>query len=380
MAKKSTLNMSQTGGGSAAELPYETMTQMVWRRFKKHRLAMWSSLILVILIGMAFIVPLVAPMVGASPDAIDLYQRYAGMSWAHPFGTDELGRDVFLRLMYGGRISLTVAVISALAAAIIGITVGVIAGYFGGLIDALLMRFTDSMLSIPVLPLMIVFSALPLTQVGEGIGSAKSVGMVGAAIFMLVAIGVFLADRHAGLMTALLAAVPAALIVCGFQFLLSMLLRNEAYSSGTAASVLQLILIVVFFSWMTVARLVRAAALQIKELDFVAAAKAFGAPHRQIIFRHIIPNAMAPIIVAATLEVGGVILYESVLSFLGLGVKPPTASWGNMLKNALDYLQDSPGLAFWPGLFILITVVCFNFFGDGLRDALDPHHVTDRSE
>jgi len=168
------------------------------------------------------------------------------------------------------------------------------------------------------------------------------------------------------------------LAAAGFGLPLSallLMLQSDALGTGTMVSVVQLIIIVVFFSWMTVARLVRAAALQIKELDFVAASKAFGGKHRHVITQHIIPNAMAPIIVAATLEVGSVILYESVLSFLGLGVKPPTASWGNMLRNALDYLQDSPLLAFWPGLFILIAVVCFNFFGDGLRDALDPHHV-----
>ena len=369
---QNTLNLSQT---TAAEAESETFYQLVWRRFRKHRLAVWSSISLIALIGVAYGVPMLAPLFGGDPTFIDLSNRYAGMSLAHPFGTDELGRDVFLRLMYGGRISLTVGLISAVAAAVIGTTIGVIAGYFGGLVDAVLMRFTDAMLSVPVLPLMIVFAALDLQKIAAHGGTWAAVGVICGMLFMLVSAGIFFADRRAGMTAIYGTGILAAL---GFGLPLSGLLlglQSDTLGSGTMVSVVQLIIIVVFFSWMTVARLVRAAALQIKELDFVAASQAFGAPHKHVIIQHIIPNSMAPIIVAATLEVGGVILYESVLSFLGLGVKPPTASWGNMLRNALDYLQDSPLLAFWPGLFILIAVVCFNFFGDGLRDALDPHHV-----
>ncbi|MEE2835954.1 MAG: ABC transporter permease [Myxococcota bacterium] len=371
---QATLNMSQTEQKDAPP-EFETFYQLVWRRFKKHRLAVYSSIGLIILLLMAYGVPLLAPLFGANPDTIDLYNRYGGMSLEHPFGSDELGRDVFLRLMYGGRISLTVGLISAVAAAVIGTTIGVIAGYFGGLVDAILMRFTDAMLSIPVLPLMIVFAALDLQKIASAGGTWAAVAAVCATLFVIVSAGVFFADRRAGVVgiygTGLLAALGFGLPLSA----LLLMLQSDTLGTGTMVSVVQLIIIVVFFSWMTVARLVRAAALQIKELDFVAASQAFGGKHRHVITQHIIPNAMAPIIVAATLEVGSVILYESVLSFLGLGVKPPTASWGNMLRNALDYLQDSPLLAFWPGVFILIAVVCFNFFGDGLRDALDPHHV-----
>lgn len=371
---ESSLNMSQTGAeGSAPD--YETFWQMVWRRFRQHRLAVWSSVGLLILIGLAFGVPLIAPFFGGDPDFIDMTIKYEGMSAAHPFGTDELGRDVFLRLMYGGRISLTVGLTSALAASLIGTTVGVIAGYFGGLVDAALMRFTDAMLSIPVLPLMIVFAALDLREIVRGQGIWMALATLTVMVMLLVTVGTWLSDRTAPTSTYILSGLVAGLAGGLPMAGLLMFLGSDLGGGGTTASVVQLIIIVVLFSWMTVARLVRAATLQIRELDFVAAAKAFGAKPQEIIFRHIVPNAMAPIIVAATLQVGSIILYESVLSFLGLGVKPPTASWGNMLKNALDYMTESPLLAFWPGLLILIAVVCFNFFGDGLRDALDPHHV-----
>ncbi|MDP7037588.1 MAG: ABC transporter permease [Myxococcota bacterium] len=353
----------------------ESLKAMVWRRFKKHRLAFWSLGGLGFLLLLCYGIPLIAPLMGWDPDFIDLYARYEGMSLKHPFGTDELGRDVFLRLMYGGRISLTVGLISALTAALIGTTIGVIAGYFGGWIDSILMRFTDAMLSVPVLPLMIVFAALDLRKISQAEGTWNVLGIIAALIFVMVCLGQFISNKRAQilptLLTALLSALACALPLAG----LIKLLGSEQLASGTMASVVQLIIIVVFFSWMTVARLVRASALQIREMEYIDAARMLGAPSKHIITTHIIPNAMAPIIVAATLEVGGVVLYESVLSFLGLGVKPPTASWGNMLRNALDYLQDSPLLAFWPGVFILVAVVCVNFFGDGLRDALDPHEV-----
>ena len=296
------MNWSQTSGAASEEVPFETLSQMVWRRFRKHRLAVWSSLGLVALLLASYGIPLIAPLVGANPDTINLYERYAGMSWAHPFGTDELGRDVFLRLMYGGRISLTVGLISAVAAAVIGTTIGVIAGYFGGLVDALLMRFTDAMLSIPVLPLMIVFAALDLQKIAASSGVWSAVGVGCGILFIIVSAGIFFADRRAGLISIF---VTGGLAAVGFGLPMSgllVMLQSDALSSGTMASVVQLIIIVVFFSWMTVARLVRAAALQIRELDFVASAKAFGGKHRHIITKHIIPNAMAPIIVAATLE------------------------------------------------------------------------------
>ena len=295
----------------------ESFSQLVWRRFKKHKLALYSVFILLFLTLLALSAGLIQSFLGVSHDvaALELVDRSGG--WPYLLGTNELGQDVFTRLLYGGRISLSVGIIAAFASAVIGSVIGLLAGYYGGYLDSFLMRFTDAMLSVPVLPLMIVFSAIDLEAL---FGASK-------------------------------------------------------WTGGNFSSVIKLILIIVFFGWMTVARLARAAALQLKNLEFVTAARSLGAGDIRILLVHILPNALAPIIVAATLEVGENILYEAALSFLGLGVQPPVSSWGNMLNNAVDYIKTDPSLAFWPGFFILVTVSCFNFFGDGLRDALDPHQV-----
>ena len=295
----------------------ESFSELVWKRFRKHKLALYSSVVLLILCLLSLSAGLIESFLGVSHDManLELVNRSAG--WPYLMGTNELGQDVFTRLLFGGRISLAVGVISAITSAIIGAIIGLLAGYYGGYLDSFLMRFTDAMLSIPVLPLMIVFSAIDL----------------------------------------------------------EMLFGASKLTSGNFASVVKLILIIVFFGWMTVARLARAAAMQLKNLDFVTAARSLGAGDVRLLLVHILPNSLAPIIVAATLEVGGNILYEASLSFLGLGVQPPVSSWGNMLNNAVDYIKTDPSLAFWPGFFILVTVSCFNFFGDGMRDALDPHQV-----
>ena len=239
-------------------------------------------------------------------------------------GTDHIGRDMFARLLYGAQVSLSVGLISVLMSAFIGTVIGALAGYFGGALDSFLMRFTDAMLALPTLPLMILLAAIDLGRV--------------------------------------------------LPFL------PQAFLEGNYASTIKLIIIVVFFSWMTVARLVRGSTLSLREMEFVVAASALGVKNKKIIFRHIIPNCVAPIIVASTLSVGGVILWESVLSFLGLGIQPPMPSWGNMLTGAQDYLRSAPLLAFFPGFFILVTVVSFNFLGDGLRDAFDPKCVIKTKE
>lgn len=361
----------------------ETFAGLVWKRFRKHRLALVSACILAVLILLALLAPLLESALGVSYASTDLQNRYGPYVWPHLLGTDDVGRDVFVRLLHGGRVSLAVGIISALSSAAIGTVIGLLAGYYGGMIEALLMRFTDAMLSVPVLPLMIVFAALDLAKLfgGGDDWSSPIVFCVGLGV-LVTALRLFGSNRgseglrgislkDAGVIDGLIvSAVCFGLYVVVFRFI-----DWEGIGSGNYSSVIKIILIIVFFGWMTVARLARAAALQLKNMEFVTAARALGASDRRILLTHVLPNALAPIIVAATLEVGGNILYEAALSFLGLGIQPPLPSWGNMLTNALDYIKSDAMLAFWPGLFILVTVSCFNFFGDGLRDALDPHQV-----
>lgn len=287
------------------------------RRFTAHRLAFGSFIFLVILALIIIFLPTLLEITSSIDyRTVDLVKRFHGMSSTHLLGTDELGRDVLMRLLHGGRISLMVAFVSAVASLVIGATIGAYAGYYGGGIDTLLMRFTDAMLALPTLPLMILLAAIDLNKI-----------------------------------------FPEA-----FSFM----------TRGNAASIIKLMIIVVFFGWMTVARLVRGEFLSLKERDFVQASRALGVSNQKIIWKHMLPNCVAPIIVAITLSIGSIILYEAVLSFIGLGIQPPIPSWGNMLHHALEYIRTAPLLAIYPGLFILLTVVSVNFVGDGLRDAFDP--------
>lgn len=273
-----------------------------------------AAVILAVIAALAVGAPLVAALLGQHPNDVDLLQRLQPPSLAHPLGTDEIGRDELLRLLYGGRISLAVGLTAAVIAATIGTTIGVVAGYFGGRMDALLMRLTDAVIALPLLPLLIVLAALDLSKLG----------------------------------------LPAGLI------------------QSDQASLYRIVVIIALVGWTTVARLVRATTMSLLTRDFVRAAVALGARPARVILVHILPNALSPIIVATTLAVGNVILFESVLSFLGLGIQPPIASWGNMLTNAQEMIQASPMLAIWPGVFILLTVASFNLLGDALQAALDP--------
>ncbi|HSG90574.1 MAG TPA: ABC transporter permease [Pseudomonadales bacterium] len=286
---------------------------LAMRRFKRHRLAMASLGVLAVLLLLVMAAGLVELLLGVDSNGVNLMNRMAPADGTHWLGTDELGRDVLSRLLYGGRVSLFVGLVAAIIAASIGTVVGLAAGYFGGRLDALLMRTTDSVLSLPTLPLLIVLAAIDLEKI-----------------------------------------LPSAL------------------ANSENVSFVRIVVIVSLLGWTTVARLVRGATLSLKERDFVLAAEGSGGGHRQIMFRHILPNLLSPIIVAVTLSVGNVILLESVLSFLGLGIQPPMASWGNMLTNAQETIWEAPMLAIWPGLFIFVTVMCFNFLGDGLQDAFDP--------
>ena len=286
----------------------------ILRRFLRHKLAVASLFVLALLISMSAAAPLVETWLGVDAFTADLYQRLQDPSLAHPLGTDEIGRDHLTRLLYGGRVSLLVGLVAALFAAVIGTVIGILAGYFGGRLDALLMRATDSVIALPLLPLLIVLAAVDLRKLG---------------------------------------------------------FSNELANSEDA-SLYRIIIIVSVVGWTTVARLVRAETLSMKRRDFVRAAVALGARTDRILLLHILPNVISPIVVATTLSVGNIILFESVLSFLGLGIQLPVASWGNMLSNAQDLIWTAPELATWPGLFIFVTVIAFNFLGDGLQDALDP--------
>jgi peptide/nickel transport system permease protein len=245
---------------------------------------------------------------------IDLLNRLAGSSGLHPLGTDELGRDVLLRLLDGGRISLAIGVAAAIAAAAIGTAIGLAAGYLGGWTDRLLMRATDAMIALPLLPLLIVLAALDLRKLG----------------------------------------IPAEL------------------ARSDDISLIRIVVLAVLIGWTTAARLVRGAALVTRNRDFVRAARSLGAGVPHILWRHILPNVLGPLTVATTLSVGDVILLESVLSFLGLGIQPPLASWGSMLSNAQELIASAPWLAVYPGLMIFLTVVTFNLLGDALQKRLDP--------
>lgn len=240
----------------------------------------------------------------------DLAARFLPLSPAHFLGTDELGRDVFIRLLYGGRVSLGVGFSAALAAAAIGTSVGLVSGYAGGRVDAFLMRVTDIMIALPLLPLLIILSAADMGKFGLSVAADMS-------LYKIIAL-------------------------------------------------------VALTGWTTVARLSRARTLGLKKMDFILAARALGAGHARIVIRHIFPNLMNTVVVATALSVGNIILMESVLSFLGLGIQPPTPSWGNMLTNAEDNIWEHAHLAFYPGAMIFITVLAFNFLGDGLQSALDP--------
>lgn len=270
---------------------------MFWRQFRRHIPALICIVVLVFLIILCFSAPVIAPYKFA---AIDLRHTKQPPSALHLMGTDDLGRDLFTRILYGGRISLSIGIFAAMVGTAFGTLIGALAGFYGGRLDNVLMRFTDVAFSIPTLPLLIVISAF------------------------------------------------------------------------TKSSLPVMILVIGGLSWMATARVVRGSVLSLKQQDFVTAARMIGARNARIIFRHIIPNIIGPIVVGATLSVGGAIITESALSFLGLGVQPPTPSWGNMLQDSQTTMASKPWLTIFPGLAILITVLCINFIGDGLQDALDP--------
>ena len=288
--------------------------RLLWCRLLRHRLAQASLAFLVVMLVLALTAPLIAAARGIDPTATDLFRRFEPPSAQHWLGTDDLGRDLLQRLLDGGRVSLLVGLAGAILSAVLGAVIGVTAGYLGGRLDSVLMRFTDGVISLPLLPLLIVLAAIDPAKLG----------------------------------------IPRELA------------QSETFS------LYRIVAIVALTGWTTAARLVRAETLSLKTRDFARAARALGAQPLRIMYRHILPNAAGSLVVATTMSAGALILLESTLSFLGLGTQPPAASWGNMLTGAQELLHEAPLLALWPGLLIFLTVIAFNFVGDGLQDALDP--------
>lgn len=251
------------------------------------------------------------------PETNSLIPVIKSFSTYHVFGTDEVGRDVLMRLIYGARVSIGVGIMVAIASALVGLLIGSLAGFYGGFLDNMLMRITDALLSLPLIPVLIVVAAVDLQK------------------------------------------IPwiASLLPGGFE------------------SIFKMVIILCLFSWMPVARLVRGSILSLREREFVLAARTLGAKDSTIILRHMFPNVIAPMLVSITLGVGESILFEAALSFLGLGIMPPTPSWGNMLNNAQEVIYKNIWLCILPGLMILFTVISFNFLGDGLQDAVDPKSI-----
>ena len=287
---------------------------LIWNRFRRHPAALIGAGILILLALLAVLAPTIAAWRGQDPEGVDLFNRFQAASAEHPLGTDDLGRDLLLRLMFGGRISLFVGLVTACCTASIGSTIGLISGWYGGRVDAFLMRFCDGWIALPLLPVLIVLAAVDPTKVG----------------------------------------LPAAI------------------AKSPDLSLYRIVFIISLVAWTTSARLVRGVTLTLKTRDFVQAAVAQGASTARILFVHILPNALSPILVAATLASGNIILLESTLSFLGLGIQPPTASWGNILTNAQEIIWSQPMQAIYPGILIFTTVISLNFVGDGLQDAFDP--------
>jgi peptide/nickel transport system permease protein len=288
-----------------------------WRQFRKHKLAMAGLVVFIFMVLATFIGSALYPL---EIDTIDFSVSNTTMSAAHPMGTDSLGRDILARILWGGRISLAVGIVAALVAILLGTTIGAIAGFFGGVADTLLMRLTDLFISLPQIPLLLVISFLYKQAFYDFFEDRTGSGVTGIFVLIVMVIGVL--------------------------------------------------------SWMPTSRLVRASFLATKEKEFIEAAEAIGASRASLMFKHILPNVMSPIIVAATLGVGAAIITESALSFLGLGFPSDVPTWGSMLYDAKDRFEFAPHEAIFPGMMIFLTVLSINYIGDGLRDALDPRKTS----
>ncbi len=285
-----------------------TLWNDAWRQFRKHKLAMFGLSVFVLFIFASIF----GPTLWNKPvNDIDFTSRMESPSIEHPMGTDNLGQDMLARILEGGRVTLSVGVVAMLIAIVLGTSVGALAGYFGGIIDAVLMRFTDLLISLPQLPLLLLVIYLFRDKLRASVGADT-----GTFLLMVIVIG-------------------------GLR-------------------------------WMSVARLVRAQFLSLKEKEFMEAARSLGAPTWRMILVHLLPNALSQVIVAASLAIAAAILAESSLSFLGFGFPPDKPTWGRLLFDGKDFMQLAPHVVMFPGMMIFLTVLSINFIGDGLRDALDP--------
>ena len=308
----STANGISLAGASHTGRPPRTPLHMAWLRFRRHKMALAGAVLLLLIVLYVIVGSFVFSEKYANRN--DLKAKEQPPSLEHPFGTDGTGRDLMARTIYGGQISIIIGFLAVTVSVTVGVLVGALSGFYGGIVDSVLMRLTEAMYNIPQL-------------------------------FLLIILGKMFSGK-----------------IKNFQFL------GRSFSG----SVIVIIGVIGLTSWMGLSRIVRANYLSLKEREFVTAARCIGTPNRFIIFRHILPNTMAPIVVSATLGVAGAILAEAYISFLGLGVQAPTATWGNMLDQAYHHLDTEPWMWFFPGTLILLTTLAINFLGDGLRDALDP--------
>ncbi|MGA7670451.1 MAG: ABC transporter permease [Nitrolancea sp.] len=308
---------SEAGTGAAALTELRSKrARSLWsdafRQFRRHRLAM-AGLIVMVIILLATTIGY--PLWGHSYAYFSFADSYKSVSFAHPMGTDDLGHDAFARVLWGGRVSIAVGIVAALVAITLGTLVGAIAGYFGGFTDSLLMRITDMFISLPTLPLLLLVIYLFQDSMRNRFGT-----ILGTFLLIVFIIGAL--------------------------------------------------------NWMPVSRLVRGSFLSLKEKEFIEAARSVGVSTPSIIFKHILPNVLSPVIVAATLGIAQAIITESTLSFLGLGFPPDTPSWGRLLNDGQNFIQIAPLMVIFPGMAIFLTVLSINYVGDGLRDALDPRRMS----
>ena len=297
------------------------------QRLYRNRAAMAALCFMVLMVLACFVLPLF-PCI-ANPNATNLDNIAAPCSWAHPFGTDQLGRDLLARVLYGGRISLLVGMVATMVALIIGLVYGLISGYIGGKTDALMMRTVDVLFALPFIVLVIVFS-LSIEEPGREL-------------------------------------TENLIILTGWS----------RESIAPIMGLVPLFIAIGALGWLTLARIVRTQTLEIKSQEYIQAARSLGLGHLRILFRHIAPNLMGTVVVYTTLAVPGIMLTESTLSFIGLGVKAPNSSWGTLFKEGADRMEVTPELLLFPALFFCLTLLALNFLGDGLRDAIDPKSAKD---